>query len=59
MTHEVSPIYLLSGETGDAVEAELWDAITEKNLADWEAEWVPALFKSLQQLNRRGIERRF
>lgn len=56
MTHDISPIYLRNS-AGAAVEAELWDAITEKNLADWEAEWIPELFKLLQQLNRNGIER--
>ena len=57
MTHQVSRIYL-SDRKGSAVEAELWDAITEKNLADWEAEWLPELFALLQQLNRAGVERR-
>lgn len=57
MTHDVSPIYL-ADSTGAAVKAELWDAITEKNLADWEAEWVPELFRLLKQLNRDGVERR-
>ncbi len=57
MTHDVSRIYL-SNSSGAAVEAELWDAITEKNLADWEAEWLPELFTLLQQLNRAGVERR-
>jgi len=41
------------------VDAELWDAITEKNLADWEAEWIPELFRFLQALHRQGVERRF
>jgi hypothetical protein len=53
----VSHIYLRDRE-GSAVDAELWDAITDKNLADWEAEWLPELFRVLQQLNRAGVERR-
>ena len=57
MTHDVSRIYLRDS-SGAAVEAELWDAITEKNLADWEAEWLPELFTLLKQLNRARVERR-
>lgn len=57
MTHDVSRIYLRDS-SGAAVEAELWDAITEKNLADWEAEWLPELFTLLKQLNRAVVERR-
>lgn len=57
MTHDVSRIYLRDS-SGAAVEAELWGAITEKNLADWEAEWLPELFTLLKQLNRAGVERR-
>lgn len=57
MTHDVSPIFL-TDSAGAAAEAELWDAITEKNLADWEAEWMPELFKLLQHLHRSGVERR-
>ena len=57
MTHDVSPIYL-SDSSGGPVEAKLWDIIAEKNLADWEAEWVPEFFRLMQQLNREGVERR-
>jgi len=57
VTHQVSPIYLRDSG-GAAIEAELWDAITEKNLGDWEAEWLPELFTLLKQLNRAGVERR-
>lgn len=56
---DVTPIRLLEVASGQMVDAELWDAITDKNLADWEAEWTPELFKLLQALNRQGIERRF
>ena len=59
MTHEISRVYLRNAATGAAEEAELWDAITEKQLADWEAEWIPELFKALQRLHRSGVERRF
>ena len=57
MTHDVSPVFL-TDSAGAAAEAELWDAITVKNLADWEAEWMPELFKLVQHLHRSGVERR-
>lgn len=59
MTATVSPVFLLDVRSGEAVAAELWDAITERQLADWEAEWVPELLKAVQRLHRAGVERRF
>lgn len=53
-----TPITLLDLASGAPVGAELWDAITDENLGDWEAEWVPALFDLLKALNRQGVERR-
>jgi hypothetical protein len=58
MTVNVSPIFLFSPQRGQPVSAELWDAITEKQLTDWEGEWVPELFQALQRLNRAGVERK-
>jgi hypothetical protein len=58
MTITVSPIYLLNAVTSEPETAELWDGITEKQLSDWEGEWLPELFKSVQQLHRAGIERK-
>ena len=57
MTVTASPVFLLNVASGNPEPAELLDAITEKQLADWEAEWMPALFNALQRLNRAGIER--
>lgn len=57
MTVEITPIALLNLESGQAEDAELWDAITEQQLTDWEGEWLPELFKSLQRLKRAGVER--
>lgn len=57
-TPSIKEVALLDLASGTPVAAELWDAITDKNLGDWEAEWVPELFKRLQSLNRQGIERR-
>lgn len=56
---DVTPVSLFDVAGDRMVDAELWDAIAEKNLADWEAEWIPELFKLLQALNRQGVERRF
>ncbi|SEM04312.1 hypothetical protein SAMN05216382_3167 [Sphingomonas palmae] len=58
MTITVSPVYLFNAVTNEAESAELWDGITEKQLGDWEGEWLPELFKSVQKLHRAGIERR-
>lgn len=58
MTVNVSPIFLSNAQSGQPEAAELRDAITEKQLIDWEAEWVPELFKALQRLKRSGVERR-
>lgn len=52
------PVTLLDVASGTPVDAELWEAITDDNLGDWEAEWVPALFELLKALNRQGVERR-
>ena len=58
MTVTKSPIFLLDVAQGQAESAELWDAITEEQLADWEGEWIPELFKAVQKLRRAGVERR-
>lgn len=58
MTVEISSIVLLNIERGEPEAAELWDAITESQLSDWEAEWVPETFKAVQKLHRMGVERR-
>lgn len=57
MTITVSPIALYNVHTGQLDEAELWDGITERQLVDWEGEWVPELYKAIQQLHRAGVER--
>mgnify|MGYP002779065014 CR=1 FL=1 len=53
-----TPIYLFDVARDAAAPAELLHAITERQLADWEAEWVPELFKAVQRLHRAGVERR-
>ena len=39
MTVEITEVHLLDVASGEPVAAELWDAITEEQLADWEGEW--------------------
>jgi len=55
MTVEASTIYLLDVPSGEAVEAELRDAIEEKQLIDWQTQWQPALIAVLQQLAQRHV----
>ncbi len=57
MTAEVTEIHLLDVSSGEPVAAELWDAITEEQLTDWEGEWLPELFRAMQRLKRAGVER--
>ncbi|NCC62346.1 MAG: GNAT family N-acetyltransferase [Verrucomicrobiae bacterium] len=55
-TVTVTPIALLNASALPE-EAELWNSITEKQLADWEAEWVPELLNAVQRLHRAGVPR--
>ena len=55
MSTEASRIYLLDVATGEAVDAELRDAIEDAQLADWQTKWQPALFGVLQDLARKGV----
>ena len=57
MSVTVSPIALFNVANGTSEDAELWDAITERQLADWEAEWVPELFQAVRRLNSAGVAR--
>ena len=47
-----NPVYLLNVERGEQEAAELLDMIAEKQLADWEGEWAPVLFRAMQRLRR-------
>ena len=55
MSAQCSLIYLRDVATGDAVEAELRDAIEQAQLDDWQRKWQPALFGVLQTLARKGV----
>ena len=57
MTVEVTEIHLFNVERQEPEAAELWHAITEQQLADWEGEWVPELFRAMQRLSRAGVAR--
>ena len=58
MSVVVSPVYLLDVASGLPEPADLLHGITEQQLADWEGEWLPELFKALQLLRRAGVDRR-
>ena len=56
---DVTPVWLTNKSTGEFLDAELWHGIVDKNLAIWEAEWVPDLQRQLKLLNQQNVERRF
>jgi hypothetical protein len=58
MTATITPVFLLNVASGQPEPAELVHAITERQLTDWEGEWVPELVKALQRLKRAGVERK-
>lgn len=57
MTVLRSAVFLLNVERNDLDPAELWHEITEKQLSDWEGEWMPELYQAMQRLARAGVER--
>lgn len=57
MTASVSPVFLFNVRTGRPEAADLLDAITDQQIADWEAEWVPELMDGLRRLHRAGVPR--
>lgn len=57
MSIAVSTVFLLNVAAAKPERAELVHAITDKQLADWEAEWMPELLSALQRLNRAGVAR--
>ena len=56
---DVTPVWLTNRSTKEVVDAELWHGIVDKNLADWEDEWIPDLQRRLTLLNQQKVERRF
>ena len=55
MKPEVSPAWLFSTSRGEAVPAELWDAITVKQLEDWQNQWTAAIADGVFRLVREQI----
>jgi hypothetical protein len=54
MTVDISQVVLLEVQSGRYVEAELYDAIQERQVVDWENQWAPALQKGLELLALAG-----
>jgi hypothetical protein len=54
---EISPTFLLEVSSGRAVQAELWDAITEQQLIDWEDQWLPSLDEVIKRLRESRVDR--
>lgn len=52
---EISVIYLLDSASGEAVEAELRDAIEEAHLVDWQTQWQPAMIETLRALASQKV----
>ncbi len=48
-------VYLLEVESGQPVEAELRDAITEDQVRDWEDHWQPELWSAMLRLKKQGV----
>lgn len=57
MNVDKSPAFLVEVATLRPVAAELWDAITEQQLVDWEDDWMPALRDVVERMKAAGIER--
>ncbi len=57
MSIDISPAFLCEPASGQAVPAELWDAITEAQLVHWEDEWTSERQKAVERLKAAGVER--
>ena len=57
MSVDISSTYLVEVVTSQAVEAELWNAITEQQLIDWEDKWKPEVDAAVQRLKAQGVDR--
>jgi hypothetical protein len=54
---EKSCIHLQRQKTGEAVEAELWDDISDEHLRLWRTTWLPLVEQAVQRLTRDGVPR--
>ena len=57
MNVDKSSASLVEVATSQPVAAELWDAITEQQLDDWEVDWVPALRDVVERMKAAGVGR--
>ena len=55
MTVTSSPAFLYDVRARREAPAEVLDAITDKQLIDWETRWMPELFESLKRLRDAGV----
>lgn len=54
---EKSPVHLVRRETGEAVEAELWDDIADEHVELWRAHWKPQMDDVRQRMIRDKVPR--
>ena len=52
---EVANIYLERVASGDLVEAQLFDGISDVHLTLWQTTWLPAMAEAVQRLERAGV----
>jgi len=57
MTVDVSTAYLLDVAQDKLVEAQVWDAITDQQINDWETLWAKATAEGMVRLADAGIPR--
>lgn len=57
MSVDISHAFLVDGATGNAVAAEVWDAITDQQLIHWEDDWMPALRDVVERMKGAGVDR--
>ncbi|MEE4212302.1 MAG: hypothetical protein V2I43_23925 [Parvularcula sp.] len=53
---EVDAVKLYDIQARTLVSAERWSPITDKNLMDWQTEWMPELIRRLKLLQQAGVE---
>lgn len=54
---ENSVVHLERRQTGEAVEAELWDDISDEHLRLWSATWLPLVEEAVRRLTKDGVPR--
>lgn len=54
---DISRVALLHHESQRDVDADLWDTVNDKNLADWETKWTPELHKLIESFRSQDVGR--